>query len=740
MQHGANISYACLLIYCGVEIVNRTLTVAAAVLAVVLLVVAAGIVNVSLGMRVASPTTGTVTIAGLHGPVQILRDRRGVPHVRAADEHDLFLAQGYLEGSDRLFQLDLLRRFVDGELSEVLGGAVLDTDEASRTVPVREIADKQYARLTDNERAALNAFADGVNAAMKRNALPVEFRALMYKPRPWRAQDTLAVGFATVLDLIDSWDDIAKRLTKHAVPLTDPCYDAPVTAGLAKIADPQHCTSRVALLDELRDNRDPIGSNEWAAGASHTSTGRSLLANDPHLRLGIPGVWYLVDLSAPTFHAAGATLAGTPGVTLGHNDHVAWAATNGTTAALSVFEPPATLNANAWKTETFHVRFGGDVTKRYYRTPQYFGVEFGHDKKLALVRWGSYTDPRSPLKTFAQLDRARTIEEAIAALRAYTGPTQNFALADTSGRAAYHLAGKIPNDPTWARSVHPQRDLAHAYPALPFDALPHVDAARDAVVWTANNKMYGAGYPYRLSAQFAAPYRAHRIAELLRARTRYDVDYFRTMQMDTLSLPEHELARLLVASSNPSSTQQLSGPLNELASWDGTFTPSSRGASIAAAVRRELTVTREDMIDVLIDARGRPHNSSLDATLETALADQKYHASEPWGKAGEVVVKHPLASLGLSFLNGTTFAGNGDAYTVHVQNYGFSQSFRAVWDVGNWDAGGISIPEGESGQPGSPHYTDEAGAWVDGKLTPLPYSTAAVDQAAVDRMTLSPGH
>lgn len=714
------------------------LRTAAALAVVLLLLVVAFIANIAVGMRVASSPNGEVKIAGLLAPVQILRDGRGVPHVRAQNERDLFFAQGFVEGSDRLFQLDLLRRFVDGDLSEVLGSAVLDTDEDTRQVPVRALVDKQYARLAPDEKDVLQAFADGVNAAMAREPLPIEFRVLMYRPKPWQPQDSLAVSFATVLDLIDSWDDIANRLTKHRVPLSDPCYDAPVTAGLAKIAEPQHCTSRVALLDELRDTRDPIGSNEWAAGAGHTATGRALLANDPHLRLGIPGVWYLVDLQAPTFHAAGAALAGTPGVTLGHNDHVAWAATNGTTTALSVFAAPSNLDERAWQTETFHVRFGKDVTKRYYRTPQYFGVEFGHDKALALVRWQSYTDPRSPLTTFAQLNRAKDLDGAIAALRAYTGPTQNFALADTSGRASYHLAGMIPNDPLWARGLHPSTDLGSAYPALAFDALPHVDASRDAVVWTANNKMYGAGYPYRLTAQFAAPYRAHRIAELLRARSRYDVDYFRTMQLDTLSLPERELAQL-IASSVHSTDASLSGPLQQLASWNGEFVPASSGASIAAAVRRELTVTREDMMNVLGDARTGADGPALERALRAALGDQRFKATSPWSSAGEVVVKHPLASLGLSFLNGTTFAGDGDAYTVHVQNYGFSQSFRAVWDVGNWDAGGITIPQGESGQPGSPHYTDQAAPWVSGDLTPLPFTPTAVDRAAIERMTLEPG-
>jgi penicillin amidase len=708
------------------------------VLAAVLVVLLAFVTNVALGMRAASPTSGNVTGLALKAPVQILRDVRGVPHIRAENEHDLFFAQGYVEGQDRLFQLDLVRRFVDGELSEVLGKPALTADEASRTVPVRALVAKQYERLTPQERDLLQAFADGVNSAMTREPLPVEFRVLMYHPKPWQAQDSLAVGFATVLDLTDTWNDIETRVAKKTLPLTDPCYDAPVTTGLTRIADPNHCSSHVALAEELRDTREPIGSNEWAAGASHTTTGRALLASDPHLRLGIPGVWYLIDLQAPGFHAAGGTLAGTPGVILGHNDRIAWGATNGTVVALSAFEAPAKLDERAWQTETFHVRFGGDVTKRYYRTRDVFGATVGKDQRLVLVRWNAFRDPVSPLPTFALLDRARSIDEAVAALRKYPGPTQNFALADTSGRAAYYLAGDIPNDPLWARGFHPSTDLSKLYPSIAFDGLPHVAASRDAIVWTANNKMYSDGYPHQLTAQFEPPYRAHRIAELLRARSRYDVEYFRAMQMDTLSLPERELAHIVASSiANTTDDAEIQAALSELKKWDGEFTPDSRGASIASALRRELVPSLSDMTAALIGARsGR--DSALARELRTALRDQQFHANEPWRTAGEVIVKHPLASLGLSFLNGTTFAGNGDAYTVHVQNYGHSQSFRAVWDVGNWDAGGMLIPQGESGQPGSPHYTDQAQDWIAGRLPSLPYTTTAVERATVERMSLLP--
>jgi len=702
--------------------------------------------NVAAGFRTSGRVDGTVSGLTVRRPVTIARDDRGVPHITAANEHDLFYAQGYAEGSERLFQMDLLRRYVRGELAEVFGSAALDADEAARAVPIRRIVEAQYRALDDADRAALGAFADGVNAAMEREPLPVEFRMLAYKPAPWSPDDSLVVSMATVLDLIDDWNQIARRddayrtggaaLLAARFPFTDPCYDAPVTGGLAAMGPGPACAKRVALMSELGDTRRPLGSNEWAAGAGHTSTGRALLANDPHLGLRIPGVWYLLDLNAPGFHAAGATLPGAPGIVLGHNERIAWGATNGTVSTLSVFNAPAKLDPAGWETEQFRVRLQREpVQKRYYRVKDLFGLDTS-DGRFVLVRWDAYEHPLSPLAAFLGLDRASSIEGGIAALAGYPGPTQNFVLAGADGRAAYHLAGKIPTDPAWSRWIHPSADLAHAYGTVAFDALPKVAPSRDAVVWTANNKMYGPGYPLPLSAQFAPPYRAYRVAELLRARPRYDVDYFAQMQMDVLSLPERDLAHAIA----PSLRMLDASAAAALSAWDGEMRGDSVAATLAERLRVALTEQRTGRMPTVLGALRRapwPGGALEAENVRAALA-----SPPPWNQAGAIRVLHAFNSLGITSLNGSTFAGNGDAFTVHMQSgtgplYD-SQSFRAVWDVGNWDAGGITIPQGESGEPGSGHYTDQAQAWIAGRLWPLPFSDAAVRRATQHTETLSP--
>ncbi|HEY9084684.1 MAG TPA: penicillin acylase family protein [Candidatus Tyrphobacter sp.] len=726
---------------------RRAVRVAAWILLALIVVAAAYAGNVAIGMREIARTSGTISGLGVWQPVTILRDGRDVPHIAAHNEHDAFFAEGFAEGSDRLFQMDLTRRFVEGRLAEILGRPALQSDERERTLPVEQLAQMQWERLPARSQNDLQAFADGVNAAMRTQPLPPEFRMLLYQPQPWRPQDSLVASFGIVLDLADLWTDIAKRAVSPSLydrlhPLTDPCYDAPVTDGLTRISASPNCVPSIAGLAIPPS----AGSNEWAAGAGHTTTGRALLANDPHLRLGIPGAWYLVDLRFPGYHAAGATLAGLPGVILGHNDRIAWAATNGTVASLSVFDAPANLDRGSWVTETFGVRFGLPAHARYYRGTREFGAVLAGGR-LVLVRWDAYADPTSQLSTFDGLDRAHSIEDASQALRAYPGPTQNFVLADTAGRVAYQLAGRIPDDPAWARSIHPSRDLARTYANVPFERLPRVAPSRDAIVWSANNKMYGPEYPYRLSPEFAPPYRAYRIAQLLKARSRYDVGHFAQMQMDTLSLPEHDLARMVLCDVRDPYGARMQRrfpvPVALLARWDGRFASDSRAGTIAYRARVRLTARgNQRVLPLMIQARriecrtqypGLPIDFAVGPGMPVQGA-----IVEPWGVAGAVTPLHPLAAMGITFLNGTTFPGDGDAFTIHVQSPTLSQSFRAIWDVGNWDAGGISLPQGESGEPGSGHYTDEAADWIAGRLLALPYSRNAVEAAARERLTLVP--
>jgi penicillin G amidase len=744
----------------------------AALIAVVLVIVVVGAfaVYVGLGWRADARFDGTLAHLPVQAAVMVMRDERGIPHIRADSIHDAMFAEGYVEGADRLFQMDLLRHHVYGRVAEWFGSAALAHDLHAREFDVHGVIENEYAGLSPDERAILVAFSEGVNAAIEREPLPVEYRLLVLRPQPWRPQDSLAVGFATVLDLIDTWDSVIERDRVFRrfgqagldalYPITDPRYDAPTTAAPPAAVAPLPALPFPVLpgtpTPAVENPKEGSGSNEWAVGGAHTRRGRALLANDPHLSVGIPGVWYLVDIEAPGLHVAGASLAGTPGVILGHNERVAWGATNGTVVSESVYAAQTPIGA---RRETFGVRFSANVERTYERDRHGFIVG------RYSVDWEAARSAESGISTFLRLARAASIEEATAALQNYPGPTQNFVLADTSGRAAYQLAGHIPNDPFWGLRVHPTTDPT--YRPIPFAQLPAVMPSRDARVFTANNRMYGRAYPLRLSPCFSAPYRAARIKALLNAGKRYGVGDFAAMQADTLSLPERELAADAVRAAfrqHAAHDPAIASLVAALARWDGRFNPDSPSATVAFALRRaalgrfdagffgkaeaqKYASSVNDQLVVLLRAlrerpRGYVHPDDYDAFLVAALHDVGWRPRGsndwPWSVAGPIPIRHPLAALGIGWFNGITLPGDGDAYAIHVQKASGAQSFRAVWDIGNWDEGGIVIPSGESGRPGSAHYKDLSATWVAQTLVPLPFSRAAVDAAARHRLELRP--
>ena len=722
---------------------------------VVCALVAAFVWNLGGGVQAAPPVAGTLAIPGLHAPVTVARDARGIPHIAAANEHDLYLAEGYAEGSDRLFQMELTRRFALGRLSEVMGAKALPIDVAQRYYDLRDVVARQWQHLSARDRAALAAFSDGVNAAMRTQALPVEFRLLLYRPEPWEPTDSLAVSLAVSTALGDSWRDVLARDAvwrrggaseyERYYPLSDPAYDVSASGVFDGHERPLQ-ELRVALRQAQGDSvagADPkqprAGSNAWAVGAQRSATGRALLANDPHLDLTIPGLWYLMEVRAPGVHAAGASIPGAPGILLGHNERVAWGATNADAADASAFfvDRP---DKRAWVREVFHVRFASDVSRAYYRAPGAFGVPDGEDRdRLVLVRLPAAFGDRGAIATFLQLDRATGVADALRVLSSYRGTPENFVVAGTDGRVAYHMAGGVADDPAWGRYVHAANEATRRFANVPFDKLPSLVPSRDGLVVSANNKMYGAGYPYRLSASFDPPYRAYRIAQLLRERERYDPAYFEAMQMDAVSPIDLEFARSVAAYVRAHPEPGLAALEREFAAWDGDFAAGSHAATLEHAMRTGLENDAPSLYALIAGLRSG--DGVRDGSVEADLRGMLYYGSRsqaPWGRAGSVAVDHPLAALRFGFLNGATLPGEGDEYTIHLQEPGFSQSFRAVWDVGNWDAGGIAIPSGESGEIGSGHYTDLSDAWIAGRLDPLPFSPRAVEAATRQRLELTP--
>ncbi|HTD34989.1 MAG TPA: penicillin acylase family protein [Candidatus Elarobacter sp.] len=762
-----------------------------ALVALVALLVLAYLGRVALATRTGvAGIEGTRTGVPVEGPVTIARDARGVPHVRAGSVHDLFVAEGYAMGSDRLFQMDVTRRFVDGRLAELLGNPVVRVDRRMRRFGIRDLAARTYAACSPDERASLQAFADGINAAAAREPLPPEYAALFAGFETWRPEDALAVGFATVLDLDDRPDDVVIRDRVRRVlgpegtdalyPVTDPRYDVPTNGSrpgaiatlppLPAASDPEREDAALGPAAE----RAPIGSNGWVAGADRTASGRAMLANDPHLDIAIPGIWYLFEGSAPGVHVAGAALAGTPGVTLGHNEHLAWGVTAGETAAMRVVKENALGDQfrenGRWvharhRHETITVRFGGTVDADVLETAHGVVIARSPDGRDAyLMQWRLRDRPVSTLAPFFALLRARSAADGVAAMRALPEPALNVLFADDAGCVAYHLAGGVPLDPTWGRWASDETAPAPAY--LGYDASPHVDPSRGAIVVTGNNRPDGAGP--RLAPFWPPPYRAYEVRRALLAAAgshgKLSRDAFEIPQRDLSSPAEREFASIVLAAAaraHAGADASLAPVLDALRSFDGTLAPDSRGASAVVALRLDMLSalasahlppdlarvyppTSPGFEVVLRALRERPRGwvpgDDYDRFVTASLrrVAKRFGSAVPeFGTYAAQPLEHPLAPFGLRAWNGTTFPGHGGSFAPAVQWNGHSQSFRAIWIAGDWDRGTIDIPAGESGEPGSPHYADLAGDWMHFARTPLPFSDQAVRAATRATLTLT---
>ncbi len=528
---------------------------------------------------------GSLRVYGLSGPVTVTRDARGVPHIRAGSMGDLVFAQGFITAQDRLWQMDLLRRHAAGELAAILGSSALDHDRLQRTLQLRVAADRAVAALPADQKHWLEFYARGVNASIVAQYahLPVEFRMLGYKPAPWTPRDSILVELAMFQDLTTGFPDKLGReaLAAHLSPdLVADLYpvgswrDHPPGAPIPDVTAPQPVIKDVPLDESQSRLRRPAagvtsiedllalqqtlalfhapcaacvaGSNNWAVAGSRTASGKPILSNDMHLSLAVPGLWYEVDLEAPTaaplaeFHVAGVTLPGTPFVVVGHNDHVAWGFTNlgadvqdlyiehtrGTTRGAQYQAADGSWHPITYRAEVIHVRGGKDVILDVplthhgnTDTPIISSIFPGETRSLSL-QWTIY-DPANVTNPFFSVDFAANGAMLQAALSYWGGPPQNLIYADDQGHIGYHAVGRIPlrGDPNNPSPLSPVPTDATAPDAgshewvgyIPYDALPQALDPPDGVLATANGRITLDSYKLAHHPQLdgALPHRAH---------------------------------------------------------------------------------------------------------------------------------------------------------------------------------------------------------------------------------------
>ena len=530
---------------------------------------------------------GTFIVPGLQQPVRIERDGHGIPHIVAANEHDATFALGYTHAQDRLWQMEINRRIAAGRLAEAFGEGALDTDKFLRTIGIARTAQSVYQNLDAEHRDLLDAYAAGVNAYLNKRGgpLPPEFFLTRApKPEPWTPADS--IGWSLMM----AWDlarysytrelrrmQLAQRFSVAEINDFYPPYwgdSPPATADYAELYRLLGLKSKPVTALKAPDfgtgDGEGIGSNNWVVSGQRTVSGKPMVANDPHLGLTTPSVWYFAAIRAPGINAIGATLPGVPGVVLGRTDRIAWAFTNtGVDQQDLYLERIHPERSDEYQTPTGWARFatrverirvkGGDDVDLTVRETRHGPVisdlasiakGFEQPQFVLSMRWSALEPSDTTIVAIRALNKARNVDQAEQALAQFQVVTQSALIADVDGRIGIVVTGRIPmRDRT--------NDLHGIVPAPGWDArydwlgyLPQEKAPRmhdpaAGLIVTANHKIGASAYPNHLTYDWFLPYRAQRVEQLLNARTKHDITTFKALQADITSFAARDMLWML---------------------------------------------------------------------------------------------------------------------------------------------------------------------------------------------------
>jgi penicillin amidase len=602
--------------------------IGAALLALFVMLVAIAVI---WWQRVAPVSEGRLDVAGLTGDVSIDRDENGIPTVRGASRDAVLFGLGFVHAQDRLWQLETHRRIGSGRLAEAFGPAALDNDKFLRALGVRRAAAAQWNALGADARAAVLAYTGGINAfiADHLRARPPEFLILGLQPEPWTPEDTLAWGIMMAWDLGANWSNellrmrLALRLPVSRIDQLLPPYPGekpmPVRdyAALYRELNLSPDLGQRALLDAPESGIEGVGSNNWVVAGSRTASGKPLLANDPHLKLTTPALWYFARLEAPGIKLAGATMPGLPLVVLGQNERIAWGFTNTNPDVQDVYleqikpdDPGRYRTPEGWAafqsfTETIRVKGQADVllTARATRhgpvisdagTPFVAGLTGSTAAPgfaLAL-RWTALDADAASIDAGLAVSRAGSVGEFIKAAEKYVAPMQNMVVADVGGSIGFIAAGRVPlrgadND---LRGLAPAPGWEARYDWIGFldpgKTPREVDPSRGWIA-TANQRIHGPGYPHYITSEWALPYRQQRIEALLGGQAKHDKESLRRIQADVLSPAAKQLLPWL-RTAKPSHALG-DAAMQRLASFEGEMRALDIAPTIFAAWARELT-------------------------------------------------------------------------------------------------------------------------------------------------------
>jgi penicillin G amidase len=729
--------------------------------------------------------SGTVHLAGLSAPVEIRRDKDGVPTIRAKNWQDGYFALGYVHAQDRLWQMEMNRRAGQGRLSEIVGQSMLKTDKFLRTLGIYRQAEASVAVLAPDAKAALNAYASGVNAwtAHHTGPLPFEFLLLRTKPAPWTAADSLVWGKLMALQLSGNYrhELLRARMTDRlgAKAVSDlfpaPAPNAPTTLSSPPQPDAAFIDKLMAALPA------PLGpdraSNEWVLSGSKTASGAPILANDPHLQLDTPILWYLARIETPDGFVQGATIPGLPFHLLGQNQDIAWGLTTTGTDMQDLFvETLDPTNASAYRTvdgtlpfetrtETIAVKGQPDVTLTIRSTrhgpviSDLVGDPAG--PVMALAFSGLRPDDRTAEAIF-RINHASNWAGFTDALRLYQAPQQNLTYADRQGNIGFYAPGLVPIRKK-GDGLLPVPGESGAYDwdrYIPFEELPHAYNPAAGQIVNANNAIVDDQYPYLINRNWDLPYRANRILDLLAATSQHTIESNQAVMTDIVSLPARDLVPLMLQVQGANDVETKALVL--LRNWDGRMDRTRPEPALfnywllelnktlyaqklgdllpdylalhPNVVLRMLTTEQSWCVTIQGEDPAAACKRRLSESLTTALAHLKADTKKPidkvqWGDVHIARLEHKVLSQipGLKDLLSLAVPTDGGEFTVNRAggdvtdpDHPFADThgagYRAIYDLKDPNQTRVMIATGQSGNPLSRHFGDFVGRWRDGKM------------------------
>ena len=751
-------------------------------------------------------TDEEVTVNGTQSPVTVLIDDKAVPHVFAQNEHDLYFAQGYLTARDRLWQMEFQTHAAAGRLSELVGDRALELDRFNRRLGMVYGAEQTLMKMQADPttHATLEAYTAGINAWINQLSsakYPIEYKLLGYAPEPWtplkcalllkQMTSTLASGADDLLmtnvlrkygaivttDLFPDYptreDPIIPPGTKWAFkPLPIPA--APVDTTINDV---------IAKLDAGIRRADPeIGSNNWAVGSQKSATGHPILANDPHLTLSLPSIWYQMQLVAPTVNVYGATLPGAPNVTIGFNKDIAWGVTNVGADVLDFYTVKFKDNtrkqywhANQWKPvrtriETIKVKGKPDVVDTVYYTHHgpvvYQAGNKAFKKNIPVgyaARWIAH-EPSNEMACFYRLNRAKNYDDYRNALAYYVAPAQNFVFASNQNDIAISPNGRYPlkwkDQGKFLLDGTDPADDWHGF--IPADQNPLVKNPPRGFVSSANQFSTDPTYPYYINWAFAPAERGRRINQRLAQMQGVTADSLRNLQNDNYNLRASDALPTMLPQVNVEQlTPDQKKALSIVKSWKLTNDVSEVGATIFTewaqrmlemvwaddfntgdtlpmripTFDRTLTLMQREPESRWLDNVKTPNHErmtdiltqSFQATCDTLT---KKHGAVgqawAWGPHKSTAIRHLIPGVdAFSALNVQIGGGSG---IVNASSERAGPSWRMVVALGDQPKAYGVYPGGQSGNPGSPHYLDLLETWRTGQLNELIYLQTAQDK------------